>query len=185
LTSNDYAEGSVVMFRDSYGNASMPYIADEFGRGFFSKGQPVDLDQAVYQNADTVIYEIVERNIGWIIEYLPYMDAPIRVFDEAVQYVEDADTSINIEDKGNRFLIYGKVDERYTDDTSYIYLGITLSDGSRMVYEASPASYESVDSVNEAYYSYGAYINKAFLSGDFDVEIITEKNDKWYGYVSK
>ncbi|MBQ9279276.1 MAG: hypothetical protein IJ224_11665 [Lachnospiraceae bacterium] len=191
LTQNPGAEGSLVMFRDSYGNATIPYIADEYQRGFFSKGQPVDLDQTTYQNADTVIYEIVERNIPWIIEYLPYMDAPRRELSdytekdykaEGVEIIDNSKTTINIEDRGNRILVYGNVDESYIDDTSLIFVKVVSSDG-EIVFEATPASFEKVEEHKEAEFVYGAYISKDELPDDYEIMIVTESKDKLYGFM--
>ncbi|MBQ7706979.1 MAG: hypothetical protein IJT72_04275 [Lachnospiraceae bacterium] len=182
LTQNPAKEDSLVMFRDSYGNATIPYIADEFGRGFFSKGQPVDLDQIGYQNADTVIFEIVERNIPWIIEYLPYMEAPERELPEKVTEASSDKVIINTEDKGNRLLVYGNVDKDYTDDDSNIYIMI-VSDDVKLMFEACPASYEKVDEHKEAEYAYGAYINKEQLPEDYEIMIITECDGIFYGFV--
>lgn len=181
LTQNPNAKGSLVMFRDSYGNATIPYIADEYGRGFFSKGQPVDFDQIGFQNADTVIYEIVERNIPWIIEYLPYMEAPVRANIEGSKPVEESDVSINIEDKGNRILVYGNADKKYTDDYSCIYIKI-ISGNEEYTYEAFPASFEKVEDVKEAEYSYGAYISKDVLPDNYEIKIITENQKVFYEF---
>ena len=184
LTRNPEASGSLVMFRDSYGNASIPYIADEYGNGFFSKGQPPDLDQLDYQNADTVIYEIVERNIPWLIEYLPNMDAPERKMDENVTEVSSDKVSINIEDKFNRLLVYGNVDKDYTDDDSDIYI-MVISDDFGRVFEATPASYKKVHDHKEAEYTYGAYINKEQLPENYEIMVITECNGIFYGFCEK
>ena len=191
LTQNPEATGSLVMFRDSYGNASIPYIADEYEKGFFSKGQPADLDQIGYQNADTVIYEIVERNIPWLIEYLPYMEAPERELPERIILERDLPgnireitsdkVSINTEEKGDRLLIYGNVDETYTDDDSDIYIMI-ISEDAVLTFEATPASYEKVKEHKEAEYAYGAYINKEKLPDDYKIMVITECDGILYGF---
>ncbi|MBQ9232447.1 MAG: hypothetical protein IJ167_00230, partial [Lachnospiraceae bacterium] len=182
LTQNPDASGSLVMFRDSYGNATIPYIADEYGRGFFSKGQPVDLDQTTYQNADTVIYEIVERNIPWIIEYLPYMEAPIRELNGVAEHIDGSEVTVNVEDRGNRILVYGTSDKKYTDKDSLIYIKIISEDAGELVFEATPASYEKVDEHKEAEYAYGAYISKDVLPENYDIEIITECDGMLYGF---
>ena len=179
------------MFRDSYGNATIPYIADEYQRGFFSKGQPVDLDQTTYQNADTVIYEIVERNIPWIIEYLPYIDAPRRELSDSidkeykaedVEIIDNSGTTINKEDRGNRILVYGNVDESYIGAASLIFVKVVSSDG-EIVFEATPASFEKVEEHKEAEFAYGAYINKDELTDDYEIMIVTESKDKLYGFM--
>ena len=181
LTQNQNASGSLVMFRDSYGNATIPYIADEYEKCFFSKGQPVDLDQTTYQNADTVVYEIVERNIPWLIEYVPYMDAPKRDINEEFKIVDDSNVTIYTEDKGNRLLIYGKVDEQYTDDDSSIYI-LVKSDEDATLYEATPASYIKVEEHKDAEFAYGAYIDKTELPYDYEIRVVTEYNGNYFEF---
>ncbi|MBO6114680.1 MAG: hypothetical protein J6P57_06440 [Lachnospiraceae bacterium] len=181
LTQNQNASGSLVMFRDSYGNATIPYIADEYEKCFFSKGQPVDLDQTTYQNADTVVYEIVERNIPWLIEYVPYMDAPKRNINEEFKIVDDSNVTIYTEDKGNRLLVYGKVDEQYTDDDSSIYI-LVKSEEDATLYEATPASYIKVEEHKDAEFAYGAYIDKTELPYDYEIRVVTEYNGNYFEF---
>ena len=59
------ADGSLLMFRDSFGNTLSPLLADVFGKGAFSKASIYQLDSYVEMyKPDTVIFEIVERNMA-------------------------------------------------------------------------------------------------------------------------
>ena len=180
MTSCAEAEGSLLMFRDSYGNATIPYIADCFGKGFFSWGQPVDIDMAQYQNANVVIYEIVERNIPWLIEYLPYMVAPVRDCPQDAEKVQDSQAELHVEEIGNRYVIYGTADQKYTADDSRLLVRLTADDGTELCVEATPASYKRLDSAKDCEYTYGAYIDKTAVSGGFTASLITEKNGQAY-----
>lgn len=72
-TANDGGKGSVLMFRDSFGNAIYPFAANDFEKARFSRALPYDLtDIEAY---DLVIIEIVERNIGNLLEYPPVLEA--------------------------------------------------------------------------------------------------------------
>ncbi|MCM1307272.1 MAG: hypothetical protein NC223_01595 [Butyrivibrio sp.] len=72
-TANDGGRGSLLMFRDSFGNALYPFAANDFERARFSRALPYDLtDAGAY---DLVIIEIVERNIGNLLEYPPVLEA--------------------------------------------------------------------------------------------------------------
>lgn len=64
--------GCLLMIRDSFGNSLTPFIADEFERAVFLNGTPYDLGKAEDCEADTVIFETVERNLDRII-----LDAPV------------------------------------------------------------------------------------------------------------
>lgn len=72
-TANDAGRGSVLMFRDSFGNALYPFVANDFERAQFSRALPYNLTDA--KAYDLVIIEIVERNIGNLLEYPPVFEA--------------------------------------------------------------------------------------------------------------
>lgn len=71
-------EGSLLMFRDSFGNLFYPYLADSFAQARFSRSPAYRLDQAATQETDCVVVELVERNLRWLLENVPVMPAPAR-----------------------------------------------------------------------------------------------------------
>ena len=71
-------EGSLVMFRDSFGNNLYPYLADSFGAALFSRSMPYRLDLVAQREADYVAAELVERNLRYLIQNIPVMPAPGR-----------------------------------------------------------------------------------------------------------
>lgn len=66
-TTNEQKEHSLLMFRDSFGNALYPFLADSFGHSRFSRKMPYPLTMMQEVNADVVIVEIVERNIPYLL----------------------------------------------------------------------------------------------------------------------
>ena len=62
-TDCENADGSLVCWRDSFGISLYPYLAESFGEALFLRSDKYDLTQAVERGADTVIIEIVERNL--------------------------------------------------------------------------------------------------------------------------
>lgn len=71
-------EGSLVIFRDSFGNNLYPYLADSFGAALFSRSMPYRLDLVAQREADYVAAELVERNLRYLIQNVPVMPAPGR-----------------------------------------------------------------------------------------------------------
>lgn len=71
-------EGSLLMFRDSFGNNLYPYLADSFGAALFSRSMPYRLDLVSQREADCVVAELVERNLRYLIQNVPVMPAPRR-----------------------------------------------------------------------------------------------------------
>ncbi len=75
-------EGSLLMFRDSFGNNLYPYLADSFDAALFSRSMPYRLDLAAQREADYVAAELVERNLRYLIQNVPVMPAPQRELPE-------------------------------------------------------------------------------------------------------
>ena len=57
------AEGKLFCWRDSFGISLYPYLANSYAEAFFSRSVSYDFDQVNSFGADTVILEIVERNL--------------------------------------------------------------------------------------------------------------------------
>ena len=64
-TENPDRSGNLLMFRDSFGNLLHPYLADAYGQAAFSRAMPYTMSLLDQTGADTVLIEIVERNLDW------------------------------------------------------------------------------------------------------------------------
>ncbi len=76
-TTNETKQHSLLMFRDSFGNALYPFMADSFGHSRFSRKMPYHFTMMEEVYADVVIVEIVERNISNLAKYAPIFPSPI------------------------------------------------------------------------------------------------------------
>lgn len=67
-------QGSLLAYRDSFGNLLYPYLADSYGACYFSRSAAYDLTR----EGDFVLIELVERNLGNLIasKNLPVMPSP-------------------------------------------------------------------------------------------------------------
>ncbi len=81
--------GSLLMFRDSFGELLYPYLADSFSNALFSRSAAYRLDLIEERQADYVVIELVERNINYLLQYVPVMPAPVRDAPEAVSPPEN------------------------------------------------------------------------------------------------
>ena len=75
-TSCDGGSGGLMCWRDSFGIALYPYLAQSFVAATFSRSADYDLTLA--DSADTVIIELVERNLSNILSREPTFPAPAR-----------------------------------------------------------------------------------------------------------
>lgn len=77
-TTSETGTGSLLMFRDSFGNTLHLDLAESFSAACFSRAMPYDLTLLEKEQADTLIIEIVERNLIWLAQKAPLMEAPMR-----------------------------------------------------------------------------------------------------------
>ena len=92
-TSRDSATGSLVCWRDSFGISLHPYLADSFGKAFFSRSSAYDLTEAAQREATAVVIELVERNLSQLWENPPILPAPLR----GIEAQQTANTSVPVE----------------------------------------------------------------------------------------
>ena len=76
------------MFRNSFGNALHADLAEDFGVALFSRAMPYDLSLMDDVQPDTLIVELVERNLCWLCTRPPLLPAPVReqTFDGATDF---------------------------------------------------------------------------------------------------
>ena len=111
-------EGSLLMFRDSYGEAILPYMAECFSEGEFSRAVPYRLDRAADRS---VIIEIVERNLGDLQKYAPVMQAA----EVDMAGIPCSCDEIRIDKAGQLTHIYGVLpDECFSGSRSEIYVTV-------------------------------------------------------------
>jgi hypothetical protein len=75
-------DGTLLAFRDSFGNSLYPYLADSFAEARFSRLTAYDLLLAEEMGADCVLVELVERNLVYLLQNVPVMPAPERPLPE-------------------------------------------------------------------------------------------------------
>ena len=70
--------GRLLMFRDSFGNALHEDMAESFAAACFSRAMPYDLTLLEQEAADTLVIELVERNLSKLASQPPIMPGPVR-----------------------------------------------------------------------------------------------------------
>lgn len=77
-TENSSKTGNLLMYRDSFGNDLHPFMAEEYGSALFSRSMPWQLELLDQTGADTVVIELVERNLDYLSARAPVFPAPER-----------------------------------------------------------------------------------------------------------
>ncbi|MBR0353252.1 MAG: hypothetical protein IJH53_08615 [Oscillospiraceae bacterium] len=70
--------GRLLCWRDSFGVSLYPYLAESFRDARFSRSASYELVRLEQEETDAVVIEIVERNIAYLLEYMPVYPAPVR-----------------------------------------------------------------------------------------------------------
>lgn len=131
-------EGTVLMFRDSFGNTSWRYFAQTFEKAEFQRAVPYRMSSVDRLGADAVILEIVERNLINLAEKAPMMAAPVVELDILDAYDMSAGENLVESEKVTGFYhVYGYVDRCHLGDTYRAYI-ITENEGKKTFYEAFP-----------------------------------------------
>ena len=119
--------GTLLMFRDSFGNTLIPLIANQFEKAWFTKEVPYGLERLMEQHApDTVIFEKVERNLSEYIKMPPIISAVQEKIPKDVEFLE-SDTTISMESleyDADYFKISGSVEKALLENETDIVVGI-------------------------------------------------------------
>lgn len=141
-TTNNGRDGSLVMYRDSFGNALLPFMAENYGTAYFSRGVPYQLSDVDTNMADTVIVERAERFLPEMVQSPPVMDATLvaapygmpEQWDNNMESVPDGAREVKMIRQGMKSKITGIVSSEYLDTDTRIYVRIN----DQNLYEAFP-----------------------------------------------
>ncbi len=75
-TTCEGAEGSMMMFRDSFARAAIPFLSESFGNVRYCRARPNPYYSLENEHFDYVVMEIAERNIAWLQKEAPMHAAP-------------------------------------------------------------------------------------------------------------
>jgi hypothetical protein len=155
----DGKNNKILMYRDSFGRSLYPFISENTSEAEFSREIPYRMDLLDEFNADLTILEIVERNLPDLTEKAPFMEAPSRIIDISASVETSNLNSCFEQEKNNLRHIYGKLDSKYFDTDSVIYITLE-NDENILCYEAFPI-YEAELLKDSSQYDYGfsLYIN--------------------------
>ena len=124
-TTAEGREGTLLCWRDSFGISLYPYLAENFGTATFSRASAYDLSQIEMLGADTVIIELVERNLEQLITASPVFAAPERQVSIGAKGEGSFTLSVTApKDEGGLTHITGEIPRSAMDAGSGIYLAV-------------------------------------------------------------
>ena len=173
-TSCESADGKLYMYRDSFGNALLPFFAGAYREATFTKSFPMILDfDFKSTKPDTFIMEIAERNVSWLIERPPVMLSPeVTVFRTDKDLGEKIDAEITPCEYSPAYIaVKGKLAGDYKDAES-VYVSVKGIDGQDITRECytlftdGQREYLAYFDANEIDISTSAEISVKIKNGD-------------------
>ena len=172
-TINPQASGSLLMYRDSFGNTLLPFVSNAWENVWYSQYTPysiqLDMESCL---PDTVIVERVERHLTALGQNPPYMESPQAAL-AGTEMVADTGTTVSLTDAGAFYGIQGILDDSVTSEDCKIYVRCTDASGNTRTMEAFPVTRIEGDRASD--YGYQCYIRKESVStGSCTIDILTE-----------
>lgn len=154
-------EGSLLVFRDSFGNALLPFWASSNSHVTFSKLIPYNLPVMNDVHADAVIVERVERHIDYLAEHAPIMPNPLVRSFSLSDYsgATSFDSTVSARANGPYLVLDGVVDESVCGDVSELYFAIEDGAGSVRCYKPFWISCVGADGSISSDYGYQVYLS--------------------------
>lgn len=180
-TACQQGEGSLLMFRDSFGRALIPLLSQRFAACTYTRDSHVPLYLLEQNQTDLVIYELVERNLNHLLEYTPHMPAP-QVEPIETQAVSDP-KPLRLESRtdGNDVHLYGYYDPAFSDCNA-IYCSVTdMQNGTQKYYQAFPcfeAELLGMESCKTNGFS--MYLPAADLPKEAKITVIAQQTEQAY-----
>lgn len=168
-TENPQKDGSILMYRDSFGESILPFVADEMGQGYFSRLVPYNLTQTEELHPQYVVVEKVERNIQDFAKMIPIMEGPMIENQSALEV--KTDSSVKAQKEGSYLSVKGQIEEKYLEDHSNIYVAIRdKTTQETRTYQAFHTITENEDGNGYQLYVKGGSVPK----GELHISVITD-----------
>ncbi len=168
ITSASDVSGSLLMYRDSFGNTLYPFMAQVYSTACFVRTVPYNLGLYMdIHQPDTVMIEKVERSIDELASMPPVLETSQTQL--LVASTIETGSVITVCEPAENVMLWridGTVEPGVMDERSRIFIRITNEDGTSFVREAFTVSDDSTDN------GLRMYISKDAVYGVSTVEAI-------------
>ena len=139
------ASGNLLMYRDSFGNALMPFMATAFEGATFSKLVPYNLLLVDDETPSLVVVERAQRHLNYLAEVAPIMQSPEANIDTSSAGTKNLDVQLKSSKNGPFTILQGTVPETYQNENTQCYLTLKNKNGSVVTFEAFNTSQNLAD----------------------------------------
>ncbi len=123
-TTTKNGTGKLLMYRDSFTNALLPFLSSNFEYSKFTRVLPYRLNELETTDYDYVVIEIVERNLTEILKSAPILQSPYRQIDNSCSIINSAE--IFFRENADLTHIYGSF--KCSDIPEEIIVSVDLAD---------------------------------------------------------
>lgn len=184
-TACEEGEGTLLMFRDSFGNTLLPIMAQQFKQAYFSKAMPYNIAEYMETcNPELVVVEKVERNIDEFMTQPPIMQGLEQMIDYSSTDGQDKATG-SMEpcaEDANYYMISGEVDASVMSSEARILLGVFKAENNAAkgrCYEAFTVTTDKSDYGYRLYLSKEELIALGVMTGDsVKIDVIVENDEE-------
>lgn len=135
--------GGLLMFRDSFGNSLLPYLACEFSLASFSKKLPYNALLVESEEPSTVIVERAQRHMDLFAQQAPLMVCPSFELPDDVELAEgEGSSTCETSENGPLACLEGVVDGMTLGHDDEVIVRLTDGDGAALTYRAFAISDE-------------------------------------------
>ncbi|MCL2864456.1 MAG: hypothetical protein FWE25_02825 [Lachnospiraceae bacterium] len=133
-THNPAGQGTMLMFRDSFGINLIPFTANALERGYFSRLVPYNLSQVDFYQPDFVVVQRAERQMATFAVSAAIMQPPMVQI--AAGELVETDTTITVRREGDWLNIFGRVDGDFMSLDTAIYVTVSGETMGEMTFPA-------------------------------------------------
>lgn len=172
---------TLIMYRDSFGRALIPYLAETFYDTTFLRSNLYKIDE--FSNSNFVVLEIVERNIPNLISKTPFMSAPQRELELSnfTNKINNEDVTIFEKNSGGYVQLYGTINSKFLNSNKKIIINLK-NDNTTLSFESFPIlETDLIENPQDEHEGYSLYINKSQIPiGNYEVSVFLENNSENY-----
>lgn len=133
-TSNAGKTNQLLMYRDSFGEQLLPFMAGEFQQSFFTRYVPYNLLDVKELQPTHVVIERAERTLPKLLEDISIMEGVPEDIKSGPQI--ETNSAMDVKKSGDYYLFTGTADKDYIKEKTCIYLTVRDAKGNSSSYEA-------------------------------------------------
>lgn len=171
---NPSKTGNLIMFRDSFANALIPYLSESFAQVNYYRLFPYDYTKIESLSANTLIIEIAERNVNWYFQASPVLNAPVSETMMPEFSTVTIGVTVDLQKKSDMFFINARFDDQLLAER---ITAVRCADNG-ISYDAFPVYQDSHIEDDAFEYGFSMYTEK-FLDPD-TMSIYVRMDNKWH-----